>query len=95
VGSEAAYDAIARKHPEGCFFVSCDLDPSTKIGKAAGRVSRDHRFEMSIQEQAAALMANGLSFSSREPQINVFATFAAFFEASRARGSSSGAISAT
>ena len=25
-------------------------------------------------------MANGLSFSSREPQINVFATFAAFFE---------------
>ena len=41
---------------------------------------RDHRFEMSIQEQAAALMANGLSFSSREPQLNVFATFAAFFE---------------
>jgi transketolase N-terminal domain/subunit/transketolase C-terminal domain/subunit len=80
VGSEAAYDAIARKHPEACFFVSCDLDPSTKVGKAAGRVSRDHRFEMSIQEQAAALMANGLSFSSREPQINVFATFAAFFE---------------
>ena len=25
-------------------------------------------------------MANGLSFSSREPQLNVFATFAAFFE---------------
>ena len=80
VGSEAAYDAVARKHPEGCFFVSCDLDPSTKLGKAAGRVSRDHRFEMSIQEQAASLLADGLSFSSREPQINVFATFAAFFE---------------
>ena len=79
-GSEAAYDAVARKHPDSCFFVSCDLDPSTKLGKAAGRVSRDHRFEMSIQEQAAALMANGLSFSSREPQLNVFATFAAFFE---------------
>ena len=60
--------------------MSCDLDPSTKLGKAAGRVPRDHRFEMSIQEQAASLMANGLSFSSREPQINVFATFAAFFE---------------
>jgi transketolase N-terminal domain/subunit/transketolase C-terminal domain/subunit len=79
-GSEAAYDAIARAHPERCFFVSCDLDPSTKLGKAAGRVPRDQRFEMSIQEQAAALLANGLSFSSREPQINVFATFAAFFE---------------
>ena len=79
-GSEAAYDAVARKHPDSCFFVSCDLDPSTKLGKAAGRVPRDHRFEMSIQEQAASLMADGLSFSSREPQINVFATFAAFFE---------------
>lgn len=79
-GSEAAYDAIARKYPERCFFVSCDLDPSTKIGKAASRVPRGHRFEMSIQEQAAALMANGLALSSREPQISVFATFAAFFE---------------
>jgi transketolase N-terminal domain/subunit/transketolase C-terminal domain/subunit len=79
-GSEAAYDAVARKYPERCFFVSCDLDPSTKLGKAASRVPRDHRFEMSIQEQAASLMANGLSFSSREPQLNVFATFAAFFE---------------
>lgn len=79
-GSEAAYDAVARKYPERCFFVSCDLDPSTKLGKAASRVPPGHRFEMSIQEQAAALMANGLAFSSREPQINVFATFAAFFE---------------
>jgi len=79
-GSEVAYDAIARKYPERCFFVSCDLDPSTKIGKAASRVPANHRFEMSIQEQAAALMANGLAFSSREPQLNVFATFAAFFE---------------
>jgi transketolase N-terminal domain/subunit/transketolase C-terminal domain/subunit len=79
-GSEAAYDAIARKYPERCFFVSCDLNPSTKLGKAASRVPASHRFEMSIQEQAAALMANGLAFSSREPQLNVFATFAAFFE---------------
>jgi transketolase N-terminal domain/subunit/transketolase C-terminal domain/subunit len=79
-GSEAAYDAVARKYPESCFFVSCDLDPSTKLGKAAGRVPRDQRFEMSIQEQAASLLANGLSFSSRAPQLNVFATFAAFFE---------------
>lgn len=79
-GSEAAYDLVARTHPKRCFFVSCDLDPSTKLGKAAGRVAREQRFEMSIQEQAASLMADGLSFSSREPQLNVFATFAAFFE---------------
>ncbi len=79
-GSEAAYAALARKFPERCFFVSCDLDPSTKLGKAAALVPPGHRFEMSIQEQAAALMTNGLAFSSREPQLNVFATFTAFFE---------------
>ena len=79
-GSEAAYAAIARRFPEQCFFVSCDLNPSTKIGKAASLVPAGHSIEMSIQEQAASLMANGLAFSSREPQINVFATFSAFFE---------------
>jgi hypothetical protein len=35
---------------------------------------------MSIEEQASALMADGLSFSSRDPQLNVFATFGAFLE---------------
>jgi deoxyxylulose-5-phosphate synthase len=35
---------------------------------------------MSIQEQAAALMTNGLSFVDDRPQLNVFATFAAFME---------------
>ena len=79
-GSEAAYAAVARKYPRDCFFVSCDLNPSTKICKAASFVPANQSFEMSIQEQAAALMANGLAFSSRQPQINVFATFAAFFE---------------
>jgi transketolase N-terminal domain/subunit/transketolase C-terminal domain/subunit len=79
-GSEAAYAAVAKKYPSSCFFVSCDLNPSTKIGKAASLVPAGHSFEMSIQEQVAALMANGLAFSSREPQINVFATFSAFFE---------------
>lgn len=79
-GSEAAYEAVAAKYPQACFLVSCDLNPSTKIGKAAARVAPGRSFEMSIQEQAAALLANGLAFSSREPQINVFATFAAFFE---------------
>jgi len=79
-GSEAAYVAVAKKYPDRCFFVSCDLDPSTKIGAAAKLVPASHRFEMSIQEQAASLLTNGLSFSSREPQINVFGTFMAFLE---------------
>jgi transketolase N-terminal domain/subunit/transketolase C-terminal domain/subunit len=79
-GSEAAYAAVAKKYPDACFFVSCDLNPSTKLGKAAGSVPSGHSFEMSIEEQAASLMADGLSFSSREPQLNVFATFAAFME---------------
>ena len=69
-----------RSIPTQCFFVSCDLNPSTKLGKAAALVPRRHRFEMSIQEQAAALMTDGLSFSAERPQLNVFATFAAFME---------------
>jgi transketolase N-terminal domain/subunit/transketolase C-terminal domain/subunit len=80
IGSEAAYVAIAKKHADRCFFVSCDLDPSTRVGKAASLVRSDHRFEMSIQEQVAALLNDGLSFSGRAPQLNVFATFGAFFE---------------
>jgi transketolase N-terminal domain/subunit/transketolase C-terminal domain/subunit len=79
-GVESAYAAVAAKHPDRCFFVSCDLDPSTKLGKATALVPKTHHFEMSIEEQAASLMADGLAYSSREPQINVFATFAAFFE---------------
>ena len=35
---------------------------------------------MSIEEQAAALIANGLATSTRGPQLNVVSTFAAFFE---------------
>ena len=79
-GSELAYAAVAGKYPDRCFFVSCDLDPSTKLGKATALVPKTHHFEMSIEEQAASLLADGLAFSSREPQLNVFATFAAFFE---------------
>ena len=63
-----------------CFFVSCDLNPSTKLGKAAALVPAGHSFEMSIQEQAATLMTDGLSFVADRPQLNVFATFAAFME---------------
>jgi transketolase C-terminal domain/subunit len=62
------------------FVVSCDLDPSTKLGKARGFLKPDHQFEMSIEEQASALMADGLAMSTDRPQLNVFSTFAAFFE---------------
>ncbi len=79
-GTEAAYVAIAKKYPGNCFFVSCDLNPSTKLGKAADLLPAGHSIEMSIQEQAATLLTNGLSFSSNQPQLNVFATFAAFME---------------
>jgi transketolase N-terminal domain/subunit/transketolase C-terminal domain/subunit len=80
VGSEAAYVAIAKKYPSQCFFVSCDLNPSTRVGKAAALVPPGHSLEMSIQEQAATLLTNGLSLVADRPQLNVFATFAAFME---------------
>jgi transketolase N-terminal domain/subunit/transketolase C-terminal domain/subunit len=79
-GSESAYVAVAKKFADRCFFVSCDLNPSTKLGKAAELVQPTHRFEMSIEEQASALMTDGLSFASHDPQLNVFATFGAFLE---------------
>jgi transketolase C-terminal domain/subunit len=79
-GSEAGYAAVAKAFPERVFVVSCDLDASTKLAKARSYLSEHHQFEMGIEEQASALMANGLATSSREPQLNVFSTFAAFFE---------------
>ena len=79
-GSEAAYAAVAKKHPSRCFFVSCDLNPSTKLGKAAALVPASHAIELSIQEQVATLVTDGLSYVADQPQINVFATFAAFIE---------------
>jgi len=79
-GSEAAYAAVAKKYPSKCFFVSCDLNPSTKLGKGAALLPPGHAIEMSIQEQAATLMTNGLSMAGHQPQLNVFATFAAFVE---------------
>ena len=80
VGSEAAYVAITKKYPSQCFYVSCDLNPSTRLGKAAALVPQGHALEMSIQEQAATLMTDGLSLVGDRPAINVFATFAAFME---------------
>mgnify|MGYP003695014795 CR=1 FL=1 len=79
-GSEAGYVAVAKKYPEAFFTVSCDLDPSTKFAKAKALIAEDHKFEVSIQEQVATLMTNGLACSSRKPQLNVVATFSAFFE---------------
>lgn len=79
-GVEAAYALVAETHPDDVFVVSCDLDPSTKLGKAKKFLAADHQFEMSIQEQVSALMANGLAVSGPQPQLNVFSTFSAFFE---------------
>ena len=79
-GSEAAYAAVAGAHADAVFIVSCDLDASTKLGKARALIAADHALEMSIEEQAAALIADGLAMSSRQPSLNVVSTFAAFFE---------------
>ncbi len=79
-GSEAGYAAVAKAFPENVFVVSCDLDPSTKLSKARGFIAPDHQFEMSIEEQAATLLADGLAMSSNKQQLNVVSTFAAFYE---------------
>ena len=79
-GSEAAYAAVAAHFPDDVFVVSCDLDPSTKLAKARGFLAADHQFEMSIEEQAACLITDGLSMSGSGPQLNVVSTFAAFYE---------------
>jgi len=79
-GVQEGYAAVAKAHPDSVFVVSCDLDPSTKLGKARGFLKPDHQFEMSIEEQASALMADGLAMSTKRPQLNVFSTFAAFYE---------------
>jgi deoxyxylulose-5-phosphate synthase len=62
------------------FVVSADLNPSTKLAKAVAMLPAANHFEMSIEEQAATLLVDGLSYSSRGPQLNVFSTFAAFLE---------------
>lgn len=79
-GSEAGYALIAETFPERVFVVSCDLDASTKLAKARSHLAEDHQFEISIEEQAATLIANGLATSTPNPQLNVVSTFAAFFE---------------
>ncbi len=80
VGVEAGYAAVAEAFPDQMFVIGCDLDPSTKLGKASSHLDVNRCFEMSIEEQASALMASGLATSHDEPQLVVFSTFAAFFE---------------
>ncbi|MEE2948440.1 MAG: thiamine pyrophosphate-dependent enzyme [Verrucomicrobiota bacterium] len=79
-GSEAGYTAVAKAHPNDTFIVSCDLNPSTKLGKAAAQIPAQNQIELSIEEQAALLVADGLAMSSYKPQVNVVSTFSAFFE---------------
>ena len=79
-GSEAAYVALGKKHAKRIFVVSADLNPSTRLEKLVKMLPEGHHFEMSIEEQAATLLTDGLGYSSREPQLNVFSTFAAFLE---------------
>lgn len=79
-GVEPGYALIAKNHPDQMFVVSCDLDPSTKLGKAKTFLKPDHQFEMSIEEQVSAIMTNGLAMCGGRPQLNVFSTFSAFFE---------------
>jgi transketolase N-terminal domain/subunit/transketolase C-terminal domain/subunit len=79
-GSELAYVAVAKKYSKQVFVVSADLNPSTRLEKAVKLIPAEHHFEMSIEEQAATLLTDGLAFSSRKPQVNVFSTFGAFLE---------------
>jgi len=79
-GVDMGYAAVAQSNPDKMFVISCDLDASTKLGTARKYLAEGHSFEMSIEEQVSALMANGLAMSSYRPQLTVFSTFAAFFE---------------
>lgn len=79
-GVQAGYAALAKAFPKGVFVVDCDLCPSTKTDKARDLLGPERQFELSIEEQIATMIANGLAVSGPEPQLVVFATFAAFFE---------------
>lgn len=78
-GTQAAYAAVAKANPESLFIVGCDLDPSTKMDKARTFIAENRQFEMSIEEQVSAIMANGLAVATHDPQLVVFSTFSAFF----------------
>ncbi|MDR0993683.1 MAG: hypothetical protein LBN38_03830, partial [Verrucomicrobiota bacterium] len=79
-GVAAAYEWLAKTHPESMFIVDCDLAPSTKVDLALKVLDANHQFQLSIEEQIATFLANGLAMSTPDPKLIVFATFAAFFE---------------
>jgi transketolase N-terminal domain/subunit/transketolase C-terminal domain/subunit len=79
-GVAAAYELVAKTHPDATFVIDCDLAPSTKVDLAQKVLDSDHQFQLSIEEQIATMMANGLAMSTPDPKLVVFATFAAFFE---------------
>jgi len=79
-GVATAYDLVAKTHPAATFVLDCDLAPSTKVDLALKVLDSDHQFQLSIEEQIATFMANGLAMSTPDPKLVVFATFAAFFE---------------
>jgi transketolase len=79
-GVQVGYATVAETFPESVFVVSCDLDPSTKLGKARTFLADDHQFEVSIEEQIAAMMVNGLAMATDKPQLNIVSTFSAFYE---------------
>ncbi len=79
-GVEKSYALLAKTYPHRMFVIGCDLNPSTKLGKACTFLTPDHQFEMSIEEQASTMMANGLAMCTHDPQLVVFSTFAAFFD---------------
>jgi transketolase len=79
-GVAIAYELVAKTHPDATFVLDCDLSPSTKVDKALKVLDSDHQFQLSIEEQIATFMANGLAMSTPDPKLVVFATFAAFFE---------------
>ncbi len=79
-GVATAYELVAKTHPKATFVLDCDLAPSTKVDLAQKVLDADHQFQLSIEEQIATMMANGVAMSTPEPKLVVFATFAAFFE---------------
>jgi len=79
-GVQVAYGIVAETFPDDMFVIDCDLAPSTKVDKARAALDADHQFEMSIEEQVSTMMANGIAMATNDPQLVVFATFAAFFE---------------
>lgn len=79
-GVALAYEMVAKAHPKAMFVLDCDLAPSTKVDLAQKVLDSDHQFQLSIEEQIATMMANGLAMSTNDPKLVVFATFAAFFE---------------